>query len=82
MHSEEIYDQLGREADLRLLPARQRLEHLLATIMPQLEPSAATADRKVRIPLKQWEIAQLIGVTPQYVCMLLREAGHEEDPGG
>lgn len=77
MHSEEIYDQLGRGADLRSLPARERLERLLATIGPQLETSADGTDRKLKIPLKQWEIAQLISVTPQYVCKLLRAMGHD-----
>ena len=76
MHSEEIYDQLGRATDFRLLPARERLERFLATLAPQLQVPAGDPNFRVKIPLKQWEIAQLIGVTPQYVCKLLRAKAH------
>ena len=73
MHSEEVYSQLIRAADRDLLSARERLEHFLQQIAEATHPSGLEGDRKAVLPLRQWEIAQLIGVTPQWLSRLFHE---------
>ncbi len=55
------------------LPARGRLERLLAQIIRASGDTNSTGVRPLPSFLKQWEIAQLIGVTPQHLSRLFKE---------
>ena len=70
MHSREIYRQVAQVADLSRTPAVERLMRLLRSLSPSSGPGAA---RRSDIPLRQWEIAQLLGITPSYLSQLLKE---------
>jgi len=71
--SDEVLDHVTRISQLTCLPARQRLEQLLWTFCehtqaagdPQLSVS------KLQLPLKHYEIAHLLSITPTYFCRLL-----------
>jgi len=73
MHSEEIYTEITRVADDRSRSARERLERFLEQLLPALGASSDGRSVGIHVPLRQWEIAHLIGVTPQYLCQLLHE---------
>lgn len=73
MHSREVYNQTIQVADLMSDSARQRLKEFLWRLAPAAEALAAENPVRVDVPLKQWEIAQLIGVTPPYLCQLMSE---------
>jgi CRP-like cAMP-binding protein len=75
MHSEEIHTDLTRAADDRSLPARERLGRFLRTFATHRE---GRVPRRADVPLKQWEIADLLGITPQYLSQLLHEMEAEE----
>ena len=72
MTCEEVHAQLGLVTDLTTVPARQRLEQFLWSLASGLRPSSE-GDVRFEVPLRQWEIAQLISVTPPYLCQLLGE---------
>lgn len=76
MHSEEIHTDLTRAADDRTLSARERLERFLRRFATAVS-SGSSPDRAV-VPLKQWEIADLLGITPQYLSQLLHDIGRDE----
>jgi len=78
MNSEEIHDQLVEAADRSSLPARERLERFLTRLVPRDAVAGPNGQWRVPIPLRQWEIADLIGVTPQYVCQLFHELEREK----
>jgi CRP/FNR family transcriptional regulator len=72
-HAEEICAQLTETVERVCLPAKKRLERFLGQLA-----IAATADReqparRIVLPLKRWEIAPLISVSPQYLSGLFRE---------
>ena len=73
MHSEEIHDQMVQTADRNYFSGRERLERVFA----QFVRIGARADRRGRFeidfPLRHWEVAQLVGVTPQYLSRLLSD---------
>ena len=73
MHSREVYEELVQIADLGSLSARQRLEHFFEQLLPALGAAGPHGEIRVELPLKHWEIAQLIAVTPVYLCQLLHE---------
>jgi CRP-like cAMP-binding protein len=83
-HSREVHQHVSQLLTLRCLSARQRFERLLLQFslsMPSLERQASI---KIRLPLKQWEIAQLIGITPEHLSRVLKQIKqegiiHEED---
>lgn len=75
--SAEVLNQAARMSEIACLPARQRLEQLLWTIAEE-KGEGLTIDFKLQFPVKQWEAAQLLGITPTYLCRLLAELEAEE----
>lgn len=72
MHSREVYDQVAQVAGLGGLSARHRLEHFLWELSAAEETVAPQTSIRLQLPLKQWELAQLIAVTPQYLSELFK----------
>jgi len=74
MHSHEIRENVARLSALTLHSARRRLIDLLL----QLSSSTKSATPKssgacpLNIPLKQWELAQLLSISPEHTNRLLR----------
>ena len=56
--------------------SRRRFEHLLETLSNTRPASGATL--RVHLPLKQWELAQLLGITPPHLSRML---GRMEEQG-
>ncbi len=77
MQSREVYQQLVRLGELGGMQARARLWRVLQEIGAILGEEDSTGDVRLVIPLRQWEIAQLIAVTPQYLCRLISEMKSE-----
>ena len=79
--SDDILDHVARISQLTCLPARQRLEQLLWQFCERLEPSASgqtsETTSKLQLPLKHYEIADLLSITPTYLCRLLNKLEEE-----
>ena len=73
IHSEELLDQIVRIAQLGCQSARCRLERLLWRFLSVLQPDEWNREARLQLPLRHWEIAQLIAATPPYLCSLLKE---------
>lgn len=73
MQSREAFDNVARIAQLGCVPARQRLEHLLRLLIKVRVAKAPGEAVRLELPLKHWEIAQLIAVTPAYLSRLLNQ---------
>ena len=80
--SSEVLDHVARISQLTCLPARQRLEQLLWQFCERLrndngyQPAASTS--KLQLPLKHYEIADLLSITPTYLCRLLNTLQAEQ----
>lgn len=72
-HSQELHHQQVRMMELGCLSARQRLEHLLLQLSTVLTTEPAARPVRFRLPLKYWEIAELLAITPGYLSRLLSE---------
>ena len=73
MHSQESIAHITHLAQLSCLPAQDRLGHLLWRLAHALELNNASGEVLLRSPLKHWELAQLIAVTPEYLSRLLKK---------
>jgi CRP-like cAMP-binding protein len=71
-YSREVYDQMSRIAELECFSARQRLERLLWQMLPQTEQGGPQKEKRLRMPLKHSEIAQLIAITPEHLSRLFK----------
>jgi CRP-like cAMP-binding protein len=76
-HSSQVYDQAAHLAGLKYRSARQRLERALWQLMVAVELDKRPAPVKFAMPLKYWEIAQLIAVTPEHLSRVLKELEHD-----
>jgi CRP-like cAMP-binding protein len=75
--SEEIISQATRIGEIACLTARQRLENFIWRIT-QHGDSDTRNESKLQLPLRQWEVAQFLAITPGYLCRLLDELEAEE----
>jgi CRP-like cAMP-binding protein len=77
MSSWEWYDRVTHYAGLVCLPARQRLENLLWELIGILTPAEPPQPVRLQMPLKRWEIASMISVSPPYLSQLLNSLEQE-----
>ena len=76
-HSIDCYDQLDQLVGLRYLTAKQRLERLICELIRAMNVNESQKFVRLRLPLKYWEVAQLIGVTPEHLSRVLKRAEEE-----
>ena len=73
MHSREVLSQFQQMADLGTATSRQRLERFLRRFTEAATPSRNGGGVRLSLPLKRWELASLIAVTPEHLSRLLRQ---------
>lgn len=73
----EVQQQASQLFAFKNLSARQRFENLLFQFVSTVEAQATGRSREVRLPLKHWEIAQLIGVTPEHLSRVIKQLQRE-----
>ncbi len=72
-----VLSQAARMSEIACLPARQRLEQLLWMLAHE-RFEGGKRGFKFQLPLKHWEAAQLLAITPTYLSRLLGELETEE----
>jgi CRP/FNR family transcriptional regulator len=70
--SKEIVNNVFQAGQLACLPARHRLEQLIWRLA-STQNSQLKSVARLQMPLKQWEVAEVISVTPTYLSRLLKE---------
>jgi len=73
IHAQEVLRGLHRLARLTCFPARERFEELLAELAEELPHD----EGRIEIPLRDWEIAQLVAVTPPYLSRIVQQLMRE-----
>lgn len=67
----DLRDVTAALMEIKFHSAEVRLKRLLLELVPELTHPGAQSD-EIRLPFKQWEIAQMVGVTPEHLSRLLR----------
>lgn len=72
-----FYSSIMNVSEKSLLSGRQRLEKFLREMV---EMSRCKGSREIKLPilLKQWEVAQMLSLTPQHLARLIKQMEHEE----
>ena len=78
IHSQEVREQMTRMADLACTPARRRLEAFLTDLAVTSGCPEREGEFRLQLPLRHWEIAQLIGIAAPYLSDLLAELEREQ----
>jgi CRP-like cAMP-binding protein len=76
-HGHEVHQQASQLVAQRCLSARQRFERLLLQFFSSMPPQGKQVSMKIQLPLKHWEIAQLIGITPEHLSRVLKQIKQE-----
>ncbi len=71
--SYEIFDQMVRVGQLCCLSARHRLERLVLHLTSAMQLNLSNNEMRLQMPLKHWEVAELIAVTPEHLSRVLRQ---------
>jgi CRP-like cAMP-binding protein len=70
--SQQIFDQMKKIEALSFLPAEERLVRLLSDTVREMEPLGSGAPGSFTLPLTNQELAQLLVVTPEHLCRVLK----------
>jgi CRP-like cAMP-binding protein len=73
MQSREICGDCDHLAELGCVSAGVRLQRMLLKLASSFGCRRGEREILLKLPLKKWELAQIIGVTPQYLCQLFTE---------
>jgi CRP-like cAMP-binding protein len=73
MLSKIIYDRGTKVIALGVTPAKERLKKILYEMILEQEPTELERPIQLHLPLAHRELAQLIAVTPEHLCRLLKE---------
>lgn len=74
LHSREIHDNIRRMAQLGCLRSRQRLERVLREFA---KTNGTRRDVHLQLPMRHYEMARWIGVTPEHLSRLLHQMQDE-----
>jgi len=77
VHSHEVHRNVSQLAALKYLTARQRFERLLLQFISSIPPQEKQTPMKIHLPLKHWEIAQLIGIRPEHLSRIIQQIKRE-----
>lgn len=77
VHSREIDDQITQVIELVGYSARSRLERFLWMFVSKNNQIEPTENIYLHLPLKHWEIAQVLAITPAYLSRLLNQLESE-----
>jgi CRP/FNR family transcriptional regulator len=61
---------IGKHA---LLTSEQRLRHVMRQLINELHLQPSHAGIRFRLPLRHWELARLVGITPEHLSRLLAQ---------
>jgi len=71
--SREVYFSTHSICERSCLSGRQRLEKFLWELVQAQDGVDLKGSIKIQMVLKNWEVAQLLSISPQYLCSLLRQ---------
>lgn len=74
--SREVYEQITPIVELGCCSARQRLERFLWMLVSGM-PDPESQEVRLRMPLRHWEAAQVLAITPAYFSRLLNQLEEE-----
>lgn len=69
--SREMHWSAAQQVALKTLSARQRLEQCLWEMISLLGGNGSAPRVRLHLPLRNWELAQLIGVSPEHLSRML-----------
>lgn len=78
LHAREVCSRLRDLMEISSRSTEYRLRRLLSEVLSDLQAFEPTKDKNIRLPLKRWEISQLLAITPEYTSRLL----HRLELGG
>lgn len=72
LQAQDVEDHLQNIVELASHSTEQRLAKLLYDLVRGMASSHRKTGGFIKIPFKQWEIAELLTVTPEHICRVLR----------
>lgn len=76
--SREVYEQITPIVELGCCSARQRLERFLWMLVSGMRDPESHEEVSLRMPLRHWEAAQVLAITPAYFSRLLNQLEEEK----
>ena len=70
--SQQIFDQMKKIEAISFLPAEDRLMRLLVDTVREMETTGSGTPGNVTLPITNQELAQLLMITPEHLCRVLK----------
>jgi CRP-like cAMP-binding protein len=75
--SQEVISNLRKVEEVSCMTAKERMKQFLRLLVAEVSPEKSQAHNPFQIPLKQYELAQIIGVSPEHLCRVVKELERE-----
>jgi CRP/FNR family transcriptional regulator len=75
--SQEVISNLRKVEEVSCMSANDRVMQFLRQLDAELSPNKSQAHDLFQIPLKQYELAQIVGVSPEHLCRVVKELEQE-----
>lgn len=72
MLSRKVFNQMKKVEAMSCMSAQERLERFLCDMIDELKPVGAEP-ASLSLPLNNTELAQLLAITPEHLCRVLKE---------
>ena len=76
-HCYELYQEVIQVAQFECLSVQDRVERLLWQLISSMDLKEVQKEIRFDLPLRYWEIAQLLAVTPEHLSRVLKRMGSE-----
>ena len=76
MLSRNIFNQMKKVETMSCMSAQERLERFLCDLIDELKPVGAEP-ASFSLPLNNKELAQLLAITPEHLCRVMKEMEHK-----
>jgi len=75
--SQEVISKLRKVEEVSCMSANERMRQFLRQLVAELSPEKSQAHDHFQIPLKQYELAQIVGVSPEHLCRVVKDLEQE-----
>lgn len=76
-HARELYRQMGWIDELASLSSLERLKLVMRRFIAAIPGQTSNRGVRLNVPLRHWELARLIAVSPEHLSRLLRDMERE-----
>jgi len=71
--SQSVFTDLNKVAEVSSMSASERMKNFICQLISELSPEKTHTHNHFQVQLKQHELAEIIGISPEHLCRLVKK---------